>query len=158
MVLHISRNKLYRMKFGVVTGGTRLFFTHNGSIFYGETRLNKTVPRTYINFEFVFHYFDNFLAVLFYAATWNRWTFNEASYSKHQFTITAVVIIRFWDMVGVPHNNPTVKCEYMPVSPGRHWLRWLKLPCPNYAARIKPWCVHLRNFSIFAVTTVFSWL
>ena len=43
-------------------------------------------------------------------------------------------------------------------APGRHWLRWLQLPCPNYAARIKPWCAHLRNFSIFAVIMVFSWL
>ena len=23
--------------------------------------------------------------------------------------------------------------------PGRHWLRWLQLPCPNYAARLKRW-------------------
>ena len=48
--------------------------------------------------------------------------------------------------------------QLMIQPPGRHWLRWLQLPCPNYAARIKPWCVHLRNFSIFAVTMVFSWL
>ena len=26
-----------------------------------------------------------------------------------------------------------------PASPGRHWLRWLQLPCPNYAARLKRW-------------------
>ena len=26
-------------------------------------------------------------------------------------------------------------------SPGRHWLRWLQLPCPNYAARLKRWQV-----------------
>ena len=31
-------------------------------------------------------------------------------------------------------------------------------PCPNYAARIKRRCLHLRNSWIFAVTTVCSWL
>ena len=26
-----------------------------------------------------------------------------------------------------------------PQAPGGHWLRWLQLPCPNYAARLKRW-------------------